>query len=860
MKSVLPTSRLLRESAVSIRAALVMLVPLLPIVIGSCAKEEERWVAADTRDSLRHGKVAHLGRAVSEWKTPYLADPVEERLDSKWRRLGGAGREAGCFLFEAALDQSLLAVTGGPQLEILRDGRPVSPEPVAEGWVPEPGALVIREEVTRQSPFRFGLTSQGEKKIEALLRAGRADITVNARGKAALDQGPEMVLYLNDEEIARFEVRAATYNPYHATGIALPGSNWLTIEFTNDYWNPPEDRNLYIGSVEFRQPATVIACVGTAGTKEPEPPQGLVARYHPANRLARAYTALEPAVGLEAGGRGLGYFRLGNDTRPAFPLAPPGSIEFPVEVDQPAVLRVGVGAVAASQSDPPGAVELTVSTVNGHGESHRLATETVTATDDAENSRWYDFSYDLAGSGDTRIRVTARMRASAGTPPAPDSQCLALLSEPTLQMKQVVDEAAAGIILISLDTLRADRLSCYGYARKTSPHLDSFAQKYIQFLHPIAQSNWTLPSHISMLSSLYVSTHGVESKWYSVRRLHTLAESLRDHGFRTKAVVDGGFLSAEYGLCHGFESYESCDKGGFVEVLPAAEQWLGKYGRGPFFLFLHTYDTHGPYAPPAPFFDYFPLPAEGVAEEIRDGVPDEYLALRASPGKIADHPVSATDLVQISNLYDSGIVYMDHLIGPFLEFLEAQPFWENLAVIITSDHGEAMMEHGSLCHGATFYEELVRVPLLVRLPGMDQPRRIEQLVELVDLPATILDWAGAEIPQDMQGRSLMPLLEGHEVPRKPAHAEGRGVMGYRDEQYKFIWGQNRPPELYDLERDPWEQVNLAARRPKRVDELTNEVRTFREGNQGLFGRNVAEQIEPSDTLVEKLKALGYVSD
>jgi len=459
--------------------------------------------------------------------------------------------------------------------------------------------------------------------------------------------------------------------------------------------------------------------------------------------------------------------------------------------------------------------------------------------------------------------VTTRQAVPAGSTPegaTPEAAvpCAVLLSEPRLQAKRIAASDTRGIILISLDTLRADHLSCYGYARKTSPNLDAFAEKHLRFLQPIAQSNWTLPSHISMFSSLYVSTHGLENKWSSVRRLRTVATALREHGFRTQAMVDGGFLGPHFGFSHGFEGYEDFEKQGFAAILPAAEEWLRAEAEGPFFLFLHTYDTHGPYAPPAPFFGYFPLPERGVSEEIRSGVSGDFLSARDRPERVAQNPLSANDLTHIVNLYDASIVYMDHLLGPFLRFLEESGFWDNLLVVITSDHGEAMMEHGTLCHGFTFHEELLRVPLLVRLPGAEEAREFEPVVELVDLAPMILDWAGAEIPEEMQGRSLLGLIEGREAAERPAYAEGKGLIAYRDAQYKFIGGKGVLPELYDLRLDPWEKVNLAARMGELSEGLAAELQAFQEENRKLLGRKVGTEVKPSEDLAERLRDIGYV--
>ena len=218
-----------------------------------------------------------------------------------------------------------------------------------------------------------------------------------------------------------------------------------------------------------------------------------------------------------------------------------------------------------------------------------------------------------------------------------------------------------GIILISLDTLRADHLGCYGYQRNTSPSIDAFARESIVFENAVVQSPWTLPSHMSIMTSLYPSFHGVTNKSSRLADEHTtLAELLQESGYQTAAFTDGGLVSGEFGFNQGFDVYED-EWIGIANILPKAEKWLDNNASKPFFLFIHCYDIHEPYNPPPPYNSIF-------HDFTYSGhlVPSSTILTAARKGQVT---VTNEDLRHFIALYDGGIRYTDEKIGEFLSYL-----------------------------------------------------------------------------------------------------------------------------------------------------------------------------------------------
>ncbi len=394
------------------------------------------------------------------------------------------------------------------------------------------------------------------------------------------------------------------------------------------------------------------------------------------------------------------------------------------------------------------------------------------------------------------------------------------------------------VVLITLDTTRRDRLGFYGYARKTTPRLDELAALSVVYEHAVAASSWTLPSHASIFTGKFPSSHGADydpegplrltqaiagpEEWAEYRASglspgeRTLALKLRDAGYETAAVVGGPWMKRVFGLDPGFESYDDegiGDVNGRLasEVTASALGVLESRSEHPLFLFLNYFDPHGPYEAPSPFGGTF----------------------GPEPG----------------DRYDEEILYMDHHVGRLLDGLKSNGIFDDSFILVTSDHGELLGEHGKMGHGATLFEEEIRVPFLVKYPKDERaPGRSDDPIHHIDVPSLVLERLG------LAERKEHPLLA--EVRPLPfVSSEGAWRALYLGER-KLLWNSLGNHALYDLERDPREERDLAAEDPERVTEAI-----------GLLDKVVSSlplpgapgpPAELDEETLKALRGLGYV--
>ncbi len=351
------------------------------------------------------------------------------------------------------------------------------------------------------------------------------------------------------------------------------------------------------------------------------------------------------------------------------------------------------------------------------------------------------------------------------------------------------------IILISIDTCRADYLSCYGYSQQTTPNIDAVAEEGVLFENTISSAATTLPAHSSMLTGTIPPYHGVHNNVdYQLSKSNlTLAEILGANGFKTAAIISSFVLDSKFGINQGFDTYnDKFEKARVVlniserqggEATRFALEWLEKQKGEKSFLFLHYYDPHHDYVPPEPFASRFP-----------------------------DSP------------YAGEIAYTDHCIGQVLDKLKKLGLYDSSLIIITGDHGEMLGEHGENTHGYFIYQSAIRVPLIFKLPRSRESQRISELVGLVDIVPTICSMLGITVPQHVQGRDLSPYFSG-ESPTgadrylycetaEPLKFDANSLRGIVTDRFKYI--QTTRPELYDLIDDPAESNNLVEAQPQQA--------------------------------------------
>ncbi len=362
-------------------------------------------------------------------------------------------------------------------------------------------------------------------------------------------------------------------------------------------------------------------------------------------------------------------------------------------------------------------------------------------------------------------------------------------------------ERPLNLLLISIDTLRADRLGCYGYERETSPELDRFARDHaVRFARAVVEAPWTLPSHVTLLSGLHPLRHGVSLPEHApAREIEFLAQTLHAAGYYTFAFTGGGWISPDFGFDRGCDSFQGSELDCADNVRKVIDTIRHRSSRGPWFGFLHTYEVHCPYDPPEPYFSMFASEeAEPIEVAGRCGNPD-FNALPLSVGQVR----------YLSDRYDGSIRSVDLALGSLFAFLEENGALEDTVVVITSDHGEEFGEHGRIGHERSLQREVLGVPLLVAAPGI-AARTIPNRVGLADVAPTVLDLLGIPGPSH-DGRSLVPLLRagappGPDEPRISALAWKEDLLSILCDGDHLILDRSRDSSLlFDLEADPGER-------------------------------------------------------
>jgi len=419
------------------------------------------------------------------------------------------------------------------------------------------------------------------------------------------------------------------------------------------------------------------------------------------------------------------------------------------------------------------------------------------------------------------------------------------------------------LILISIDTLRADHLGTYGYYRDTSPNLDRLAARSTVFERAVAQAPNTKPSHASLFTSLYYSVHrivGDETTAIPSWRV-TLPEILQAEGIETAGFVDGGYLRRVFGFDQGFDHYED-EPVGIARILGSVGRWLDALETPRFFLFVHCYDVHTPYAPPPPFDTWFEdVPYDGDFEPTTANLE----AVSASK-----RPISPEDLEHVVARYDGGIRYTDAQLGDFFEDLERRGLLDTTIIIVTSDHGEAFMEHGSMLHWQNHFNPNLHVPLFVFVPGREAGR-VGTTVELIDVLPTALDLLGLPPHPPAMGRSLVAAMEGRAALDdgdefaigEPFRLGGSEASVITDRHQLFIHPGFGLTQLFDTRTDPGATTNIAAREPETTERLLAILADFKrrvEAANQQDGSQSAAKVDIDDATRENLRALGYLEE
>ncbi len=456
----------------------------------------------------------------------------------------------------------------------------------------------------------------------------------------------------------------------------------------------------------------------------------------------------------------------------------------------------------------------------------------------------------IAGAGDATARAGIGGRAGGRSPAA----------------------EGYNVVLISIDSLRADHLGAYGYGRDTSPAIDDLASSGVLFRNSISTSSWTLPAHMSLLTGRSLLGHGVVSDDRSLpRSVGTIAEAFQAGGYRTHAIVSAPYVHSRYGFAKGFDDYD--DRTIYFEtnedsyrsvtgprLVDAANSFLASAGDRPFFLFLHFWDVHYDYAPGPPYETMFDPDYDGTV----DGN-NFYFDPKIHAG------MDPRDLEHLVALYDGEIRLVDDQIARLRAELGRLGLADRTVVAVVADHGDEFFEHGNKGHHRTLYEEVLRTPFVLNVPGR-RPSRAEVVDEasLVDVGPTLLGLVGMDSPDGVEGNDFSGLYSGAPLPRPGAVRAELYRTGTRNVQVASIEArrkiihhfQRRSLETYDLSTDPGERRGLAPRGPE-AEPLVAGLKDWLDLRWHRFDKRVrTEGVEPvilDEKALEQLRSLGYLN-
>jgi arylsulfatase A-like enzyme len=544
--------------------------------------------------------------------------------------------------------------------------------------------------------------------------------------------------------------------------------------------------------------------------------------------------------------------------------APPTTIfSFSGKLAEKSVLNFGYGIVNESWKNIEGGVKFDILIENNDtGFKGVVFSQELNPKKRNQDRRWFQSEINLiehANQKVTFIFKTTPIKANKDK-----NNCVSVWVNPAVIQKKK-KHAKPNIILISIDTLRADHLGCYGYRRNTTPNIDAFAENGILFENAIAQAPYTVSSHMSMLTSLYPSFHKVNL--IEMSRLHpakqTLAEILYNNGYRTWAITGGGQVSSNYGFYDGFESFTEYSPPHKDMELKVGEtlDYLKREKDSQFFIFFHSYKPHAPYTPRIPYNEMFDSGYEGKITGSLTDIED------INSGKIQ---VDQADLDHVVALYDGEIREVDDQLGILFDYLKKEQLMENTLIVFTSDHGEEFNEHGLFgVHSHTLYDELLHVPLICRVPQVPSARTvIKEQVQSIDIFPTILQIADIQYKDiPIQGTSFLPLIKNPNLKRNPNIAfsertpsDGRFLRALRDSSQKYIFEEElKKGEIkhyyFNLINDPGEQFNLTLPQRK-LRQMFNQVHFLIEEGKKIDEIMKTKKID-KETL-ETLKALGYI--
>lgn len=584
-------------------------------------------------------------------------------------------------------------------------------------------------------------------------------------------------------------------------------------------------------------------------------------------------------------------FTFAHQTREGVYAAPPFRASNTVEVPTGGILEFGYGIISSDYRMPGDGVLLRVH-VSEEGDSRRTQVfeRYLNPKANPQDRGWHDDGRCYLKAYEGKIVEITFETFGSEEGKQPDTRYDNFIISNPIVYRPGLGRDERNVVIISLDTLRADHLSAYGYPRTTSPNLDLFSRESTVFLNTTSQAPRTIDSHMSLFTSVYPSTHMMLD---AVARLNpdftTIPQELKRDGYHTAAFTESGFVGHQYGFQRGFDSYweksfATGTGGNVAETFTLASDWVRKNHQKKFMMFVHTYEAHVPYAPAEPYFGMF---GEGYQGKLRGQHVTKNMIFDYNTDQVRPEPDDWNYMVSV---YDEEIRYLDEYVGRFMATLRETGVADDTIVVILSDHGEEFMEHMMFGkHAHAIWQPQVHVPLMFRIPDFQSVSdRIDTPVSLVDVAPTVLDLLRLPIPDQFVGRSLIPVLRDtveieEETPDPYEFSENHGYALralLRGDRYKLIhnygrsegkqefldlyptYSKNLTPygefELYDLWRDPGETTNifgdLADVAGPMKEELTRRLEQAKASSKPPTAGVMSEAEK------EELKNLGYMKD
>ncbi len=511
---------------------------------------------------------------------------------------------------------------------------------------------------------------------------------------------------------------------------------------------------------------------------------------------------------------------MSNESRLSLTPPLPSRLTFEVDLPRKPTLQFSTGVSTLGTGGLPAPVAFALYVDVGNGEEQCF--ENIVGR--GKPNRWMKHQVDLSPWAGKKVRLTfaTSVRETAFTA---GRKASTVAGQPFLPAwgSPVLDDGSENskrqdIILISVDCLRADHVSAYGYNRETTPHIDRVAEEGVLFENAMSVSSWTLPTHMSMLTGRMPSQHGLSRRHRRRSDVPYLPEILGRADYETLGVVSGAALSPTFGYAQGFDSYLCSDGTPADEVTDAALELMLKEGRRNRFLFLHLFDAHWPYVPPREFLERFSNRPPDISH-LQDMVLHR------------ESPKNEEDIQNLKTLYDSEVAFIDQELGRFFGKLKEAELYNDALIIITADHGEGFYEHEMWQHSEILYNEVTHIPLVVKWPDSTPRDRVERLVSQLHIFPTILEGAGLDSPylefpslhrftrDDPSNQERQTVLS--EITWEPSEDRGAFVqISVRQNHWKYIVtyqgdigdeafvSKKVKEELYDLSRDEGELDNL----------------------------------------------------